>query len=103
MFYYIVHHDSDKQEIQLLRFNKGGGGLGGFRGTVEYAEKSDLSNKQIQSLRAGIKVYDEKGDSYKNYLDWIHEWKLRLSAHSGIKISDIYSIRKKGKNYGKIN
>lgn len=89
MFYYIVHHDSDTEEIQLLRFNKGGGGLGGFRGTVVYSEKSDLNNKQIQSLLAGMKVYNEKGDSYNNYLDWIHEWKLRLSAHSGIKISDI--------------
>ena len=103
MFYYIVHHDSDTETVQLLRFMKGGTGLEGMVGQVVYSEKSDLNNQQIQSLRAGMKVYNEKGDSYKNYLDWIHEWKLRLSAHSGIKISDIYSIRKKGKNYGKIN
>ncbi len=89
MYYYIVHHDSDTEEMQLLRFRKGGCGLEGFRGTVVYAEKSDLNNNQIQSLRAGRVVYNEKGEKFTDYLDWIHEWKLRLSAHSSININDI--------------
>ena len=89
MYYYIVHHDSDTETVQLLRFRKGGVGLEGMVGRVVYTEKSDLSNQQIQSLWAGRKVYNDKGECYNNYLAWIHEWKLRLSAHSGIKISDI--------------
>jgi hypothetical protein len=89
MYYYIVHHDSDTETVQLLRFRKGGVGLEGMVGQVVYTEKSDLSNQQIQSLWSGRKVYNEKGECYNNYLDWTHEWKLRLSAHSGIKISDI--------------
>lgn len=88
-YYYIVHHDSDTETVQLLRFRKGGIGLEGMIGQVVYSEKSDLNNKQIQSLFAGMKVYNEKGDSYNNYLDWIHEWKLRLSVHSGINIGYI--------------
>lgn len=89
MYYYIVHHDSDTEEMQLLRFRKGGCGLEGFRGTVAYAEKSDLNNNQIQSLCSGKTVYNEKGEKFTDYLDWIKEWKLRLSAHSKININNI--------------
>lgn len=89
MFYYIVHHDSDTETVQLLRFRKGGIGLEGMVGQVLYSEKSDLNNKQIQSLMAGRIVYNEKGEKFTSYLDWIHEWKLRLSVHSGINIGYI--------------
>ena len=86
MIYYIVHHDEETESMQLLRFTKGGG-FG--RGVVAYSEKSNLNNKQIQGLNAGIAAYDQNNNRYANYLDWIKEWKLRLSAHSGIPISKI--------------
>ena len=91
MYYYIVHHDSDTEEMQLLRFMKGGCGLEGFRGSTVYSEKCDLTEKQIQKLRNGFgtTVYNEKGEAFTDYLDWMNEWKLRLSAHSGININDI--------------
>ena len=86
MIYYIVHFDDDTEEMQLLRFTVGGG-FG--RGVVAYSEKSNLDKKQVYRLIKGTIVYDKDDNKYTTYLEWIKEWKLRLSAHSGIHISKI--------------
>lgn len=86
MIYYIVHFDEDTESIQLLRFTRGGG-FG--RGVVAYSEKSNLDKNQVKKLISGTIVYDKNNEKYTSYLQWTHEWKLRLSAHSGIHISKI--------------
>lgn len=86
MIYYIVHFDEDTESMQLLRFTRGGG-FG--RGVVAYSEKSNLDKNQVKKLISGTIVYDKNNGRYISYLQWITEWKLRLSAHSGIHMSKI--------------
>lgn len=86
MIYYIVHFDEETESMQLLRFTVGGG-FG--RGYVAYSEKSNLDKKQVKNLISGTIVFDKNNEKYTSYLQWIHEWKLRLSAHSGIPINNI--------------
>lgn len=79
MIYYIVHYNEDTEEMQLLRFTVGGG-FG--RGVVAYSEKCDLTKEEYKKFAFNSWKRDE-------YLKWHNEWKLRLSAHSGISISKI--------------
>ena len=79
MIYYIVHHDEETESMQLLRFTRGGG-FG--RGVIAYSEKCDLTNEEYKSLAFNSYKKDE-------YLQWCKDWKLKLSAHSGIPISKI--------------